>query len=262
MQRSIIAAWLATAIRAGPAPAALVKNRSIMSEESVEGSFSFDVTKRILGMLSESSPIKKTNLAIKTGLNYNVCLRYINMLQVLGWLEVEQGGKWEQISITDLGRQVNIRLLMTGSQKDAETASRARQPVRHEEPVQKSPIQTRHVMVVDDDPDVALTYESFLTSSGYKASVFSGAYDALRDFVSRSSYYDLVVLDIRMPDMNGLQLYQSLKAMNPACKVIFVSALDAAEELVSILPGVSQQDIIRKPVGKERFIRAVRAALS
>lgn len=259
MQRSI-AAWLATAIRAGVAPAALVKNRSIMSEESVEGSFSFDVTKRILGVLSESSPIKKTNLAIKTGLNYNVCLRYINMLQVLGWLEVEKGGKWEQISITDLGRQVSIRLL-TRSQKGAETASRVRQPARHEELVQKSPIQARHVMVVDDDPDVALTYESFLTSSGYKTSVFSGAYDALRDFVSRSSYYDLVVLDIRMPDMNGLQLYQSLKAMNPACKVVFVSALDAAEELLSILPGVSPQDIIRKPVGKERFIRAVRAAL-
>jgi CheY-like chemotaxis protein/predicted transcriptional regulator len=232
-----------------------------MSGESVEGSFSFDVTKRILGVLSESSPIKKTNLAIKTGLNYNVCLRYINMLQVLGWLEVEKGGKWEQISITDLGRQVSIRLL-TRSQKGAETASRVRQPARHEELVQKSPIQARHVMVVDDDPDVGLTYESFLTSSGYKTSVFSGAYDALRDFVSRSSYYDLVVLDIRMPDMNGLQLYQSLKAMNPACKVVFVSALDAAEELLSILPGVSPQDIIRKPVGKERFIRAVRAALS
>ncbi len=260
MQRSI-AAWLATAIRAGPAPAALVKNRSIMSEESVEGSFSFDVTKRILGILSESSQIKKTNLAVKAGLNYNVCLRYINMLQVLGWLEVEKGGKWEQISITDLGRQVSIRLL-TRSQKGAETAIRVRQPARHEEPVQKSPIQARHVMVVDDDPDVALTYESFLTSSGYKASVFSGAYDALRDFASGHSHYDLVVLDIRMPDMNGLQLYQSLKAMNPACKVVFVSALDAAEELVSILPGVSPQDIIRKPVGKERFIRAVRAALS
>lgn len=260
MQRSI-AAWLATAIRAGVAPAALVKNRSIMSEESVEGSFSFDVTKRILDMLSESSPIKKTNLAIKTGLNYNVCLRYINMLQVLGWLEVEKGGKWEQISITDLGRQVSIRLL-TRSQKGAETASRVRQPARHEEPVQKSPIQARHVMVVDDDPDVALTYESFLTSSGYKTSVFSGSYDALRDFASGHSHYDLVVLDIRMPDMNGLQLYQSLKAMNPACKVVFVSALDAAEELASILPGVSPQDIIRKPVGKDRFIRAVRAVLS
>jgi DNA-binding response OmpR family regulator len=110
-------------------------------------------------------------------------------------------------------------------------------------------------MVVDDDPDVALTYESFLTSSGYKARVFSGAYDALRDFASGPSHYDLVVLDIRMPDMNGLQLYQS-------CKVIFVSALDAAEELVSILTGISPEDIIRKPVGKERFIRAVRAALS
>jgi two-component system response regulator ChvI len=51
-----------------------------------------------------------------------------------------------------------------------------------------------------------------------------------------------------MPGLNGLQLYYRLKAINPNVKVLFVSALDAAEEMVSILPGVKIEDIIQKPV--------------
>ena len=233
-----------------------------MAEENISGSFSFDVTKRILGVLGEAGPVKKTNLAIKTGLNYNVCIRYVNMLKALGWLEIQSGGRWEHVSITDLGRQVS-RKLLPGPQKTGgmEAPQKAvSEPGPPAGPVRKSD-EAAKIMVVDDEPDVALTYESFLTSSGYKASVFSGAYDALRDFASRPSHYDLAVLDIRMPDMNGLQLYQSFKAMNPACKIMFVSSLDAAEELASILPGVRPQDVVRKPVDREHFIRAVRAAL-
>jgi CheY-like chemotaxis protein/predicted transcriptional regulator len=229
-----------------------------MSRENISGSFSFDVTKRILDVLSESGPVKKTNLAIKTGLNYNVCQRYIGMLKVLGWLEVKSAGKWDHVLITDLGRQVSGKLL--APQKDMVKSATPARPAA--EPPRKGSDKTdSNIMIVDDEPDVAMTYESFLASSGYSTSVFSGPYDALKDFASRPSHYGLVILDIRMPDINGLQLYQSFRAMNPACRVMFVSSLDAAEELISILPGVRQQDIIRKPVGKEYFIRAVRAAL-
>src|SRR6185436_15815162 len=70
------------------------------------GSFSFDVTKRILRTLFNDGSIKKTSLATKTRLNYNVCLRYIQMLKVLGWLEVSS-----EISITETGRNVMNRLL-------------------------------------------------------------------------------------------------------------------------------------------------------
>jgi two-component system, OmpR family, response regulator ChvI len=62
------------------------------------------------------------------------------------------------------------------------------------------------------------------------------------------SYYGLVILDIRMARLNGLQLYYRLKAINPNVKVLFLSALDAAEEMVSILPDVKLDDVIRKPV--------------
>ena len=56
-----------------------------------------------------------------------------------------------------------------------------------------------------------------------------------------------------MPDMNGLQLYNSLKAINKNVRVIFVTALDVAQELVSILPGLNEKDVIRKPVCRANF---------
>ncbi|MGI0034834.1 MAG: response regulator, partial [Nitrososphaera sp.] len=80
---------------------------------------------------------------------------------------------------------------------------------------------------------------------------------ALREFAKMPSYFDVVVLDIRMPDLNGLQLYQSLKAMNPSAKVLFVTAVDAAQEICSVLPGVRQGDILRKPIDKETFLKKV-----
>jgi CheY-like chemotaxis protein len=68
-------------------------------------------------------------------------------------------------------------------------------------------------------------------------------------------------MDIRMPSLNGLQLYYRINAVNPNVRVLFVSALNSAEELVSILPGVRVEDVIRKPVQKEQFLHKVKAAL-
>jgi two-component system OmpR family response regulator len=115
-------------------------------------------------------------------------------------------------------------------------------------------------MIVDDEPDVLLTYESFLSYTGFKVRTFADSYQALKAFASNPNLYDLVILDIRMENMNGLQLYQSLKAMNPSSKIIFVSALDAAKELTSIL-SIDPENVIKKPVEKETFMKAVQTSL-
>jgi CheY-like chemotaxis protein/predicted transcriptional regulator len=241
------------------------------------GSFSFDVAKRILDVLGEYGNMKRTNLATKTGLNYNVCLRYIRMLKLLGWLKLDG-----DIFITELGRHVCKKLsecAKSSREKNEEKIDNIAINYDHNDAVSVPPAKIGgrsslklsssrsgkkdpNLMIVDDEPDLALTYESFLTSMGYNAKAFSEPYDALRDFASKPSYYyDLVILDIRMHDINGLQLYQSLKAMNPICKIIFVSALDAAKEIVSVLPGVRPQDIIRKPVDREYFVDTVKTIL-
>jgi two-component system response regulator ChvI len=65
-----------------------------------------------------------------------------------------------------------------------------------------------------------------------------------------------------MPGLNGLHLYHRLKALNPNVKVLFVSALDAGQEMISILPGVKLDDIIKKPVEKEQFLYKVKMTLA
>jgi two-component SAPR family response regulator len=64
-----------------------------------------------------------------------------------------------------------------------------------------------------------------------------------------------------MENLNGLQLYQCMKALNPSSNIIFASALDAAKELATVLPGISLRDIIKKPVDKQNFLRSIRIAL-
>jgi CheY-like chemotaxis protein/class 3 adenylate cyclase len=118
------------------------------------------------------------------------------------------------------------------------------------------------IMLVDDEPDILAIFKTYLTSEGYKVEAFSDSYMALQSFArSEPRHYDLLVLDIRMPTINGLQLYQRLKAVDPYVKVIFMSALEATDELVSILDGVKTVDVIRKPIDRKHFIQKVRSTI-
>ena len=80
---------------------------------------------------------------------------------------------------------------------------------------------------------------------------------------ARSSYpyYDLVILDIRMPHINGLQLYQRLKTINKDVRVVFVSALDIIEEVSALIPDFNNINILKKPVSKEQFMTTIKHEL-
>jgi two-component system, OmpR family, response regulator ChvI len=125
-----------------------------------------------------------------------------------------------------------------------------------------------NIMVVDDEPDTLFTYELFLSDEGYNVEAFTDPQEALKHFVqlsgafSSSSYYQLVLLDIRMPRLNGLQLFNTIKTLSPNTKIMFCTALDVAEELVSILPDIEHDCIIRKPAERQYFIGKINSALN
>jgi two-component system, OmpR family, response regulator ChvI len=126
---------------------------------------------------------------------------------------------------------------------------------------QKYPV---NIMVVDDEPDTLFTYESFLSDEGYCVKSFTDSLEALKHFVhlpDPSSHYKLALLDIRMPKLNGLQLFYKMKILSPRIKIMFCSALEIAEELSSVLPNIEHNHIIRKPVEREYLIHKVNSAL-
>src|SRR5918993_235777 len=121
-----------------------------------------------------------------------------------------------------------------------------------------------NIMVVDDEPDTVFTYKSLLFAEGHNVEAFTDPQEALKHFVQLpdpSAYYKLVLLDIRMPGLNGLQLFYRIKAISPNTKIMFISALDIAEELTSILPNVKDGDIIKKPVKREHFVSKINSVL-
>src|SRR5215831_5265650 len=120
-----------------------------------------------------------------------------------------------------------------------------------------------NILLIDDEEDILFTFKEGLTSEGYNVEAFVDPTEAFTHFVNVSpSHYNLAILDIRMPGLNGLQLYYRLKAINRNIKILFVSALDAVSELVSILPDVkAANDIIKKPVALHDLASTVKTVL-
>jgi two-component system, OmpR family, response regulator ChvI len=121
-----------------------------------------------------------------------------------------------------------------------------------------------NILVVDDEPDTVFTYKSLLSAEGYNVEAFTDPQEALKHFVQLpdpSSYYQLVLLDIRMPRLNGLQLFYRIRAISPDTKIMFISALDIAEELTSILPDITYNHIMKKPLKREYFVSRINSAL-
>jgi CheY-like chemotaxis protein len=119
-----------------------------------------------------------------------------------------------------------------------------------------------NILLIDDDEDILFTFASILQNEGFKTTSISNPIKALNYFSQIDPYhYDLIVMDIRMPGLNGIQLYFKLKVMNPDIKVLFLSALDAVEELLSIFPEVKSSEIIRKPIESKDLILKINTIL-
>src|SRR5919106_3575287 len=149
--------------------------------------------------------------------------------------------------------------------KDVQTKQQSSQPVQSTQEQQPPQKYSANILVVDDEPDALFTYESFLSDEGYNVKAFTDSLEALKHFVQLpdpSSYYKLALLDIRMPKLNGLQLFYQMKKLSPRIKIMFCSALEIAEELTSVLPDIEHNYIIKKPVEREYFINKINSALN
>jgi CheY-like chemotaxis protein len=120
------------------------------------------------------------------------------------------------------------------------------------QPRQRNP--PPRIMVVDDEKDILRIIKRDLESNDskitFKVDAFSDSESALNAFNSHpNDYYDLVLTDIRMPKMNGFELYRHIKQRNPTMKIAFITAFEITkEEFSKVLPSIDVEHFIKKPV--------------
>jgi CheY-like chemotaxis protein/class 3 adenylate cyclase len=114
------------------------------------------------------------------------------------------------------------------------------------------------IMLIDDDPDISLVFGDQLRSSGIIVDSFINSEEALKHFIKlHYHYYDLIVTDIRMPGLNGFELYHQLKAFEPNIKFLFITALDISREVISLLPELKINQFITKPIDPTTLVTSV-----
>lgn len=127
---------------------------------------------------------------------------------------------------------------------------------------QNLPNSAFNILLVDDDEDILFAFNSIISSEGYNVTTYSNSSQALNHFSDKNPYfYHLVIMDIRMPELNGIKLYSQLKILNPDVKVIFLSALNALEEVLSIFPEIKYSEIVRKPIEPETLLSNIKSIL-
>lgn len=118
-------------------------------------------------------------------------------------------------------------------------------------------------MVVDDDTDIANLVKTFLEMDGLKVHLFNDSSMALDYFKSNPKENALIISDIRMPGMNGLELVANIKEINPNIKVILMTAFDMDNFKTDLKKyGYDVAEVFQKPFSMKVLKQTVRQYLN
>ena len=110
---------------------------------------------------------------------------------------------------------------------------------------------------MDDEPDITLTLGKELEQGGYEVDIFNDPLVALSNF--RADTYQLLILDIKMPNMTGFELYRKIRDIDSKAKVCFITAFETYYEKFKqeFFPLEEIKGFIRKPIEIEDLIKFV-----
>ena len=115
----------------------------------------------------------------------------------------------------------------------------------------------KRILAVDDEPDLTKLCSLALEYHGFKVDTFNDSQEALLNF--KPDYYDLVILDIKMPKMDGFELYDELKKKDNDVKVCFLTASELYYEEFrkKEYHALDKNLFIRKPIDNEDLLKEV-----
>jgi DNA-binding response OmpR family regulator len=113
-------------------------------------------------------------------------------------------------------------------------------------------------LVIDDELDICITLKVVLESNGFIVNYYSNPIVALDEF--KSNFYDLIILDMQMSEINGMRLYREIRKRDKNVKICF---LTGSEELFNRASKfASVYNFISKPVENKELIRIVNGLLN
>jgi DNA-binding response OmpR family regulator len=117
---------------------------------------------------------------------------------------------------------------------------------------------TKKILLVDDEPDVTYTIKKIIEDNGYNVDSFNDPILALNSY--KVDFYDLVILDIKMPTMDGFELYLKIREKDSQVKVCFLTAITRFNEefrKIRLALGkiINEDYFIQKPVEMEDLLK-------
>ena len=117
----------------------------------------------------------------------------------------------------------------------------------------------KRVLVVDDEPDNTSIFSMGLEDGGFEVDAFTDPLLALSKLKSGRKKYDLLILDIKMPDMNGFELFEEIRKIDSKAKACFLTAFGEGytEEFGRRFPSSISVSFIRKPIRIDDLVKKV-----
>ena len=117
----------------------------------------------------------------------------------------------------------------------------------------------KRIMLIDNEEGLCRMMEAVLTDSGYEVKAYTRSFEAVEEF--RPGEWDLVVSDIKMPGMDGIELLQRIKEKEPGVPVVMITAFATVETSIQALRR-GAYDMLTKPFEPEELLYRVKNALS
>jgi DNA-binding response OmpR family regulator len=122
--------------------------------------------------------------------------------------------------------------------------------------------RNKRILIVDDEEDIAYCFKIALECAGFIVDIFNDPIKSLSSY--KAGAYDLLLLDIKIPQMNGFELYDKIKGIDDKVDICFITAFEEYyDEIKKRFPHSEKTEwFIRKPIGIEVLIRKVKSRLN
>jgi len=127
-------------------------------------------------------------------------------------------------------------------------------------PHARTPKSKNRILLVDDEPDITFSFEQILEGEGFKVDSYNEPQLALSNFTAGT--YDIALIDIKKPQMNGFDLYRKLKNIDDSVKYCFMTAYEVYyDKLKKNYPGLKVGWFIRKPISSDQLVKEIKSKL-